>query len=141
MTTYKLVITGPARQDIKDIKTYTRREFGAQAAANYDALIKQALKDVRDNPYGPGSKARPEIHSEVRSYHISLSKARANSPVKSPRHLVLYFEASDEGAIAISRILHEVRDLSRHMPDEHKQAMERGVVPSRDKPGRGGRER
>ncbi len=95
-------------------------EFGERAALRYDALIKQALKDIGENPDRPGSKARPEIMiADARIYHLAFSRSRVvGKPVKTPRHFLLY-RRSIEGIIEVGRILHDGRDLARHLPDEY----------------------
>ena len=35
-------------------------------------------------------------------------------------------------AIVISRLLHDARDLPRHVPDAHRRAVDRGRVPEDD---------
>lgn len=69
---------------------WTVQEFGSRAALRYDALIKQALKDIAADPERPGSTKRPEIMIEgARSYHISFSRTRmAGTRVKRPRHVL-----------------------------------------------------
>ncbi len=131
----KLLVTGAAQKDLVDVHAYTLHRHGAKIAASYDALIKQAFKDLIDDPFRPGSKERPEIADGLRTYHISLSRKRASSSIQSPRHFVLYFlPAEDE--LVISRILHDARDLPRHLPDEHREIMQRGQIPEKQKPSR-----
>lgn len=114
-SSYKLVRTATADADIAAIRDYTLKTHGKDAAKAYNALLRQAFKDIRADPIRPGSKERPEIGAHVRSYHIALSRGRAGSTVKSPRHLVLYFlPKADE--IVVSRVLHDARDLARHVP-------------------------
>jgi len=112
---YTLRPTHVARQDLIDIRRYTRRTYGARQANAYDALIRQAFKDIAADPFRPGSRERPEIGAGVRSYHISLSRERAGSRIKAPRHFVLYYLPSDS-EIAVSRVIHDARDLPRHIP-------------------------
>lgn len=116
----RLIVTAPARSDLADIHRYTRARYGVRAANAYDALLKQAMRDLRDDPLRPGSNERPEIGRNMRSYHAALSRKRAASKVKAPRHFLLYF-LPDEDAVVVSRILHDARDLARHVPDEHLQ--------------------
>lgn len=114
--TYKLVHTATAQADIAEIRDYTLRRYGKDAAKAYSALLRQAFKDIRADPFRPGSKERAEIGAHVRSYHITLSRQRAGSKVRSPRHLILYFlPEADE--IVVSRVLHDSRDLARHVPE------------------------
>lgn len=116
---YSLALTGPAREDLLEIRAYTLETHGRAAADAYDALLRQTFKDIRDDPYRPGSKDRPEIGENIRSFHTALSRKRASSDVKSPRHFVLYFMPS-ENEVAISRILHDARDLAHHVPGQHR---------------------
>ena len=121
----RLIITDPARSDLIDIRRFTVNRHGPVPADAYDAVLKQALGDIRGHPYRPGSKERSEIGEAIRSYHIALSRDRAESGVKSPRHFVLYVLPHDD-EVVISRILHESRELARHIPQDHlRQARDR----------------
>lgn len=115
---YSLTLTGPARGDLQEIRAYTLKTYGRAAADAYDALLRRALKDIRADPYRPGSRDRPEIGEHIRSFHIALSRKRAPANVKSPRHFVLYF-LPNEREVVVSRVLHDARDLARHVPDRH----------------------
>ena len=114
----KVSITGPARGDLTDIRRYSVERYGRTIADAYNVLLKQAIRDVRDDPYRPGSKERSDIGENIRSYHTALSKVRAPSAIKSPRHFVLYFLPRDD-EVVISRVLHDSRDLVRHIPADH----------------------
>ena len=67
----------------------------------------------------------PEVHEAIRSYHISFSKERAKSPIKKPRHMVLYFTVSKDNSLVVSRILYDAMEPTRDMVDEHKKMMEK----------------
>lgn len=112
---YRLIRSAIADADIAEIRAYTLKTHGHEAFKIYTRLLRQAFKDILADPYRPGSKERPEIGEGVRSYHIGLSRERAASPVKSPRHLILYYLRT-EYEIAVSRVLHDSRDLARHIP-------------------------
>lgn len=117
----RLIITDPARDDLADIRRYTRERWGEHTLDAYDALLKQALLDIRDDPNRPGSKDRSdELLAPIRSYHIALSRGRAGSRIKAPRHILLYFEPQQD-TVVLSRVLHDSRDLARHLPDEHRR--------------------
>lgn len=130
----KLIVTDPAKEDLLRIGVYTKEMFGERAAQAYSKLLRQAFADIRDDPDRPGSKERPEIAGNLKSYHISLSKMRSTPRVKAPRHFVLYFESRD-GAVVISRVLHEVQDIRRHIIEDHaKQSRRRSrSAPKRSK--------
>lgn len=111
--------TRTAQRDVKAILNWSRKEFGESAAARYKALLKQALRDIGADPERPGSAARPEIPIKgVRTYHLEFSRDRVKGQgVKAPRHFLLY-RRRDERVIEVARIIHDARDLVRHLPDE-----------------------
>ncbi|MBI4903932.1 MAG: type II toxin-antitoxin system RelE/ParE family toxin [Acidobacteria bacterium] len=115
-------LTGPARQDISEVMEWTVLKFGAKAALRYDALIKQALKDIGAEPDRVGSKARPDAMIEgARIYHLEFSRDRVSGPcVKNPRHFLLY-RTREDGVIEVARVLHDMRDLARHLPDDYRR--------------------
>ena len=129
----KLSITHPARSDLTDIRRYTIDRYGRAGADAYDALLKQAIRDVWEDPFRPGSRERPEIGASIRSYHSALSRERAASEVKSPRHFILYFLPHDD-EVVISRVLHDSRDPARHIPGGHLE-MARDSAPTKDRGG------
>ena len=114
-------ITGTATRDLLGVLEWTVQEFGVEASLRYDALIKQALKDIVADPERPGSRERPDLTIEgARTYHISLSRTRvAGARVKEPRHFILY--RSQDGAIEVARILHDSRDLALHLPAGYRR--------------------
>ena len=122
-------VTGPARRDIASIVKRSLQEFGEAASLRYSALIRQALFDIGADPEWPGSKERPEIMIQgARTYHLEFSRSRVSgSTVKEPRHFLLYRRRED-GVIEVARILHDGRDLQRHLPEEYR----RGSAASRD---------
>ena len=85
----------------------------------------QALRNIEAGPARHGSTARPEILIEgARTYHIRFSRDLAKSALgvlHNPRHLVLYRHREDRNAIDIARILHDGRDLPRHLPEEYRR--------------------
>jgi toxin ParE1/3/4 len=115
-----------ARQDVREVLKWSERNFGEAAAARYKALIKQAVRDIGADPERPGSKERPEIITKgARNYHLEFSRSRVKgSRVKEPRHFLLY-RRRDDGVIEVARILHDSRELQRHLPDQYR----RGVRP------------
>jgi len=114
---YRLVRTAAALSDLSAIRDYTLQNFGEAVWRSYTALLRQSFKDIRNDPYRLGSKERPEIGQGVRSYHISHSRTRAQADVKAARHFVLYY-LPQEVDIVISRVLHDARDLARHIPED-----------------------
>jgi toxin ParE1/3/4 len=95
---------------------WSLREFGERAALRSDTLIRQALKDIAEDPERPGSKERPEMMvAGARTYHLAFSCGRIKgTAVKTPRHFLLYRRSGE--IIEVGRILHDSRDLARHLP-------------------------
>ena len=103
------------RQDIAAVVLWSEEHFGLTAADRYGDLIRQALRDVQADPVRPGAKARPDLAPQAYVYHLSHSRARvAGETVKTPRHVVLYRFAGE--GVEFARLLHDSRDLTRHMP-------------------------
>lgn len=121
--TYEVHLARAARRDFLAIMVWSFREFGERAALRYDALLKQALLDIGEDPQRPGSKERPEIMTaSARTYHLAFSRSRVKgTAVKTPRHFLLY-RPSGEDIIEVSRILHDSRDLAQHLPRAYRRA-------------------
>jgi toxin ParE1/3/4 len=111
-------VSGAARRDIVEIVKRSLREFGTAASLRYRALIPQALLDIEADHERPGSKERPEIMVDgARTYRLSLSRHKVSGiKVKEPRHFLLYRRRTD-GVIEVAWVLHEGRDLARHLPE------------------------
>lgn len=135
MAKYKLGISDPAKRDLDKILDYTEDHYGRNHAKNYLGLIQQAFKDLENNPLRAGTVDRSKIHTGFRTWHIALSKTRAGSPIKSPRHMVLYFVLTGK-KVVISRLVYDGMDLKRHLPDEHKKIMKIAALPKAKKPSR-----
>ena len=113
-------VTGSARRDIASIVRRSLQEFGETASLRYSALIEQALLDIGADPERPGSKEQPEVMVQgARTYPLEFSRNRVKgSRVRDPRHFLLYRRRED-GVIEVARILHDGRDLTRHLPEEY----------------------
>lgn len=113
----QLLVSGPAKRDIAAILDWSLQEFGEDAAARYDALIRQALLDIRPNPERPGAQYRKELAEGVLVYHLRHSRERARTrlgTVRNPRHFVIYRLRGQ--AVEILRLLHDAREIQRHLP-------------------------
>jgi toxin ParE1/3/4 len=121
---FKLRLTGRARRDLVEIGDWSLNKFGEAAALRYEALVGQALGDLQADPIRPGSKERPELMIRgARTYHVALSRDHvAGGRVKEPRHIVIY--RYRDGVVEIGRILHDSRDLKRHVPEAYRLAGE-----------------
>ncbi len=111
-------IAAPALRDIGDIWVWTVERFGHAAALRYEALIDQAIADLADDPARPAAKGHRDLLPGLWFYHLAHSRAHlpGDQVVKSPRHFVM-FRHSAQGVIEILRILHDSRELARHVPE------------------------
>jgi toxin ParE1/3/4 len=111
------VLSRAARQDIRNALAWSLARFGPQAAKRYEALPIQAIRDLEADPLRAGAMSRPELVANARTYHLVFSRGHPpGESVKAPRHFILY-RIGAEG-IEIGRILHDSRDLKRHLPTE-----------------------
>ena len=121
---HKAVLSPEARRDLREILKWSEAKFGRDAALRYEDLIVQALRDIEADLERPGSQERSELQKGVRTYHLSFSKERARSAlgvVQNPRHFIIYRRRDGLSVIDILRILHDGRDLQRHIPEEHRR--------------------
>jgi toxin ParE1/3/4 len=106
------------------IMKWSLKEFGEAAAPRYDALMNQALTDIADDPERPGVQQRSDLAEGVLVYHLRFSRGRAKSApgvVRNPRHFLIYRRRHDHTTVIdILRILHDSRDLARHLPEEYR---------------------
>jgi toxin ParE1/3/4 len=118
---FEVRLTNTAERDVKAILNRSRKEFGESAAARYQALIKQAVRDIGDDPGRPGSMEQHNIMIDgARTYHLEFSRSRVGGDrVTTPRHFLLYRQR--KGLIEIGRVLHDSRDLARHLPDVYRR--------------------
>ncbi|HEY0797489.1 MAG TPA: type II toxin-antitoxin system RelE/ParE family toxin [Acidisarcina sp.] len=113
---YQVSVTRPADNDIVQILAWSEAEFGLAATDRYETLIQQALIDLGEDPQRPGAQSRDEIREGIYIYHLSFSRRRVRGrTVKEPRHFILYKQGPDH-VIEVLRILHDSRDLARHLP-------------------------
>jgi toxin ParE1/3/4 len=116
----RVVLAPSARSDIREALKWSRERFGERAAVRYRDLVKQALRDIVADPERPGSQERPDLARGIRTYHLFFSRERAKAGlgmVKTPRHFLIY-RLRDESVIDVVRVLHDARDLERHLPQQ-----------------------
>ncbi len=103
------------RRDIRETDAWSEEQFGVPAADRYGLLIRQALRDLLEDPTRPGTMARPDLAPHTYIYHLMFSRKRvAGERVKAPRHFVLYRHIEEK--VEFARLLHDSRDLARHVP-------------------------
>ena len=113
---YEVILAAPADRDFLDIMDWSVKHFGAAAADRYESLIAQALTDIGEGPFRPGAVKRPELPKGVYTYHLASSRERVpGSRVHTPRHFVLYRVV--DLRVEVLRLLHDSRDLARHVPE------------------------
>lgn len=118
---YEVRIARAARRDVAAVIKWSRREFGEDAALRYNVLLAQAFADIGEEPERLGARQRSELAEGVLVYHLAFSRDRARSPlgvVRYPRHLVVYRRSGR--VIEVIRVLHDARDLKRHLAKEHR---------------------
>jgi toxin ParE1/3/4 len=119
--TLRIVLAVAARSDIHEALMWSQERFGERAAARYRELLKQALRDIASDPERSGSKERLDLARGVRTYHLFFSRDRVRGDVgvvKKPRHFLVY-RRRGAAVIDVVRVLHEARDLERHLPEEY----------------------
>ena len=107
-------LTESAEADLDAILLWTVERFDVEQALRYQALLNQALDDIRKEPEGPTSRLHLKLGTQVRSYHIDSSKGRSGSGVKSPRH-VIFYTLQFENEVRVLRILHERMRPERYL--------------------------
>jgi toxin ParE1/3/4 len=118
----RVVLSPSARSDIREALLWSQERFGERTAARYRDLLKQALRDIAADPERAGSRERAELARGIRTYHLFFSRDRARSDlgiVKNPRHFLVY-RRRGEDVIDIVRVLHDARDLERHLPEDYR---------------------
>lgn len=110
----RVVLTGPARRDIRDVLRWSEENFGRDAARRYENLLIQALRDIEADPSRPGVRQRSELPADIFLYHLVSSRDHVLPRVAEPRHFLVYRQTS--GLIEILRVLHDRQDLTRHLP-------------------------
>ena len=116
----RVVLAPAARKDIREALIWSQERFGERAAARFRELLKQALRDIAVDPGRPGSRERPDLARGIRTYHLMFSRNHARGElrvVQQPRHFLIY-RRRGENLIDVVRILHDARDLERHLPTE-----------------------
>jgi len=86
-------LSASAKTDIRHLLAWPLANFGDEISARYQALLIAGFRDIAGDPERLGSIARPELGSEVRSYHLRFSRHVVSGHrglIRAPRHLLLY---------------------------------------------------
>jgi toxin ParE1/3/4 len=128
---FKIILSPSAKADVRDVLDWSLEKFGVQTARRYRVLLKQAFIDIGDNPERPGSQQRAELAPGALVYHLRFSRDRAKSGlgiVRNPKHFVIYRRREgSKNVIDVARILHDARDLQRHLPEGYRRTDAEGV--------------
>ncbi|WP_416235356.1 type II toxin-antitoxin system RelE/ParE family toxin [Nitrospirillum sp. BR 11164] len=112
----KVRIAAAAQADLRAILAHSHQAFGKEALRRYQALLLQAIRDLRVDPCRLGSVDWPQ--ESIRTYHLRHSRKRARvfgQAVLEPRHLFVY-ELVEPDTVNILRVLHDAMDVERHIP-------------------------
>ncbi|MBT9595206.1 MAG: type II toxin-antitoxin system RelE/ParE family toxin [Vitreoscilla sp.] len=115
---FRYRLSDAAQVDVIDILAWTHEQFGEAARLRYENLIVAALRDVATQPDRPGSIARLELGTGVRSWHLQLSRHHVGpgAAVRRPRHFLVY--RIEPALLVVGRVLHDAMELARHLdPD------------------------
>lgn len=96
MAAYKL--TEEAQRDLREIRSYTLKNFGEQQSRDYLVRLRQALENLAEMP-SMGQKRETELGPGVRSF-----------PCVS--HMIYYTSTHD--GIVVMAVLHQSRIPAHH---------------------------
>jgi plasmid stabilization system protein ParE len=103
-----------ARADIKAIRAYSRRAFGAGAQHKYGALMKRAFNLLCADPQRSGVKQHEDMPG-LHFFHLRHARTRGAGP-KQPRHVLVF--TFDDTTLTILRVLHDSMDIPQHVSNE-----------------------
>jgi toxin ParE1/3/4 len=107
----------PAQIDLANILATSAERWGAEARQRYAAVLAAAMRQVAAEPDGPLTRKRPDLRSDIRSFHLRHVRRSAEAAkVRRPVHL-LYYRVAQKGVIEIVRVLHERMEPSRHLEE------------------------
>jgi toxin ParE1/3/4 len=113
MVRYRL--SEPAKADIAAILSRSEELHGKAARIRYRACLTAAMRRVAADPQGHSTVDRAELFPGIRSFHIRHSRNDSREPpVANPVHVVFY-RATESGAVEIVPVLHERMEPRRHI--------------------------
>lgn len=98
------------REQIRDALERTQRDYGTAKAREYSQLIRQALHQLRENPYI--RQLQPDIHPDARIMHI-------RRPGQDAAHLFLYRVRGQ--VVEVGKFRYDAMDLETQVPSEWKR--------------------
>ena len=104
-------LAAAAEADFKEILRWTVDQFGETQARSYAETIAAALSDLAAGPTVAGARRRDDILEGIFTLHVARKGRKG-------RHFVMFrvARAPDREVIEVLRLLHDARDLQRHLP-------------------------
>lgn len=109
-----------ARADIKAIRAYSRRVFGAGAQHAYGALMKSAFQMLCAEPARNGVQ-RIEDMPGLQLFHLRHARTRGTAP-RQARHIIVF--TYDDTTLTILRVLHDLMDVTQQVSNDDDQIKE-----------------
>ena len=106
---WKIRLGRQAELDYADILSWTAKHFSKVQAQTYSETISQAIQALTDGPEILGSKRRDDIELGIRTLHVARLGRKG-------KHIVV-FRVYGSQTIDVLRLLHEIMDLPRHLPN------------------------
>lgn len=97
----KIIFAKRAKQDVLDIIDYSIDKWGYKQAEIYKEKLKEAEKEIAQNPYSYLSKSRDYLKTGLRS-------------IFADKHIFFYC-IKYEKIIEVIRVLHQAMDYKRHL--------------------------
>ncbi|MBW8881911.1 MAG: type II toxin-antitoxin system RelE/ParE family toxin [Asticcacaulis sp.] len=116
---WRIRLSRRVEADYIEILDTTVEKFGPRQAEIYERHLLAALTALEGGPDLRGSVLRPEVRTDLRTYHIARLGVSA-------RHVICY-RALEGRVIEVLRILHDAMDLPRHIPEQGKTSDAGGV--------------
>ncbi len=99
----KLVWSNLARQDLQALRRYSVERWGNEVARSYLGDVRDAAKQVSEEPGRARMLKRPYCIFRVRS------------------HCLIVHVDPDAGRVTIARVLHAAMDIDRHLPGAERR--------------------
>jgi addiction module RelE/StbE family toxin len=105
---YKIVYLELAREDVKEIRSYLA-QFYPGTPAKFLSALKEQIGNLTENPY------MYEAYDKMSSDNTSSDKTPSFRRMVVSNYLVFYKVDDEKRTIAIHRILHGSRDISKYI--------------------------
>jgi toxin ParE1/3/4 len=109
----RLRVARRAEIDLMIILGDSAEKWGTEASRRYGAALMRGMRQVATDPQGRLTRPRPDIRSDLRSFHLRHLRQNSRHPaVKRPVH-VLYYRVVEPGVVEIVRVLHDRMEPAR----------------------------